>query len=72
MNNEVSGITIQDELIQRLKDQPPDAAREISLEYSKKIIDSVAGSASGFYLMTPLKKVDFVCELARYIRQRHA
>ena len=72
LNNEVSGITIQDELIQRLKDQPPDAAREISLEYSKKIIDSVAGTAGGFYLMTPLKKVDLVCELIRYIRQRHA
>lgn len=61
LNNEVPGVKIPPEVVASLKDSadPTDA----SISFSAGIINSVYDHADGFYIMTPLKKVELVCEL---------
>jgi methionine synthase / methylenetetrahydrofolate reductase(NADPH) len=69
LNNEVPGIRIPDEFIQRLKDASPDIATGYMMEFAMDIIRNTYDVADGFYLMTPLKKIDLVCQLAEAIRR---
>ena len=68
--NEVSGIDIPQKVIDSLKNAETDEVRKISISYSKNIIDKVYNSVDGFYLVIPLKKVGFVCDLADYIKEK--
>jgi len=68
LNNEVSGIEIPDSLIKELKDKTPKETKKISVDFCKEIINKIRDGCNGYYLMTPLKKIDFVCEIIKYIR----
>lgn len=72
LNNEVSGITIPDEVIKSLEGRSPEETAELSLAYSRGLIDRASPWCDGFYLMTPLKKVCLVAELVKYIKSAHA
>lgn len=63
LNNEVSGIDIPQNVIEKLKDKPTAEVYDISINYSRDIILAVYDCADGFYIMTPLKKVELVCGL---------
>ncbi len=63
LNNEVSGINIPEEMIERLKQMKPEEVKREVVAYSMSFIRSVYCEADGFYIMTPLKKIDFVTEL---------
>ncbi len=67
--NEVSGIEIPAEVLEALKDQPPEKAAEISVAYSTGIIKRVYHAADGFYIMTPLRKTNIVVGLMEQIRR---
>lgn len=69
LNNEVSGITIPDDLIEKLRYLPEEEGRELVISYSMKFIKMVYQAADGFYLMTPLKKIDLVVRLIDEIKQ---
>lgn len=71
LNNEVAGIDIPDTLLADLKDTSPEQAKAVSVGYAAQLIDALYDTADGFYLMTPLKKVDFTLELVRHIRSRN-
>lgn len=71
LNNEVAGITIPDEVIAGLKDKSPEETFELVLKYSSSLIDRAAPYCDGFYIMMPLKKVEIVARLVRYIREKH-
>ncbi|MFP3154297.1 bifunctional homocysteine S-methyltransferase/methylenetetrahydrofolate reductase [Lachnospiraceae bacterium ZAX-1] len=63
LNNEVSGIEIPQDVIDRLIDKPVEKVYDVSIQFSKGIIEKVYDYADGFYIMTPLKKVDLICSL---------
>lgn len=69
LNNEVSGIDIPAELIERLKEMKPEDVKREVVAYSMSFVRSVYSEADGFYIMTPLKKIDFVAELLSEIRK---
>ncbi len=68
LSNEVPGIDIPQSVIEMLKNANGDEVKEICLNYSKSIIDKIGGNYDGYYIMTPLKKIDFSAELVRYVR----
>lgn len=68
LNNEVAGIEIPKAIIDRLKDKSCDEVKQISIDYCKEIINNIKDNCDGFYIVTPLKKIDFVEELIKYIR----
>ncbi len=67
LNNEVSGITVPEEILSLLENASPEKVREISLSYSRQIMQQVSGFTDGYYLMTPLGKVDLICELLEHL-----
>lgn len=70
LNNEVPGIDIPEEIITKLADKTGEASKQVCLSYSRSIIDRVAEDCDGYYIMTPLKKIDFSEELIRYINEK--
>ncbi len=68
LNNEVSGITIGEDFVNTLKDKDKPRILEISTDFCLNIAKQVADVAGGFYLMTPLKRVDMTVRLTEKIR----
>ncbi len=68
LNNEVSGIQIPATLIEQLKTMEPHEVKATVVAYSMEWIRMVYEKADGFYIMTPLKKIDFVAELLSQLR----
>ncbi len=69
LNNEVSGIQIPDTLIEQLKTMEPHEVKATVVSYSMEWIRMVYEKADGFYIMTPLKKIDFVAELLSELKK---
>lgn len=67
--NEVSGIEIPKQVVEALYDKTPEQAAQISIAYSTEMIKRVNAAADGFYLMTPLKRVDIIHGLIQEIRR---
>ncbi len=68
LTNEVHGITVPEELSDRLKDASPERARGIALEFCKGISDMLRGNVEGYYLLTPGKNIEIICSLMKYIK----
>ena len=68
LHHEVSGITIDEDFIESLKDKTREEVVEISTEYCFILAKKVADYAGGFYLMTPMKRVDLTVRLSEKIR----
>ncbi|HOF94733.1 MAG TPA: methylenetetrahydrofolate reductase, partial [Clostridia bacterium] len=68
LNNEVSGMSIPQKLVDSLKDKSPEETKSISLDFCRSIIDRTGAFCDGYYIMTPRKKIDFVIELITYIK----
>lgn len=69
LNNEVAGIRIPEDWIENLKTMEPEEVKKAVVSYSMKWIRLVYEQADGFYIMTPLKKIDFVAELLSEIQK---
>lgn len=67
--NEVAGVDIPDQVVQSLKDKTPEEAAEISIAYSAGVARRVYSAADGFYIMTPLRKINIVRGLINEIRR---
>ena len=68
LNNEMPGIEIPEEVVRSLMGKSKREAKEISMAYAKGIVERIRGDCDGYYLMTPLKKIDFSIELIQTIR----
>lgn len=68
LNNEVSGIDIPLNFVEKLKGLSPDEVVEASVSYSMDMIRRVYDVADGFYVMTPLRKTDLVAVLLQKIK----
>ena len=68
LNNEVTGIDIPRETVESLKGASEEEVRSISVGFCKSRIDDAYDLCDGYYIMTPMKKIDFVLDLITYIR----
>lgn len=68
LNNEVSGIEIPPDFIEKLKEMPPEKVADAVVGYSMNQIRQIYDDADGFYIMTPLRKTDLVANLLPQIK----
>ena len=68
LHHEVSGITMDERFIESLKDKSREEVVEISTEYCFELAKKVADWRGGYYLMTPMKRVDLTVRLSEKIR----
>lgn len=69
LNNEVSGISIPSSYIELLKNTDPTKYQEVSVNYVKDLIKEVFNDCDGFYIATPLRKTEYVCDIIKYIKE---
>ena len=67
LNNEVAGVHIPEDFVKQLEGRTPEEIEALSLRFSMDIVTKTKHAADGFYLITPLKKIDLVCKLIRRI-----
>jgi len=63
LNNELSGIDVPQDLIAKLEGKTPEQAQTLSMQFCRDVISSVYDLADGFYLVTPMKKVELICKI---------
>ncbi|HEX3027518.1 MAG TPA: bifunctional homocysteine S-methyltransferase/methylenetetrahydrofolate reductase [Clostridia bacterium] len=68
INNEVAGITIPESLIKKYEGADAEQASAIAVETSLATAREISGIADGFYMITPLKKVEIICEIVTQIK----
>ena len=68
LNNEVSGITMDTAFVESLRDLTREEIVEASTDFCFEIARKVADVRGGFFLMTPLKRVDLTVRLTEKIR----
>lgn len=68
LNNEVKGIEIPEEFIQRLSHTDPQFYQKVSVDFTCNIIDQCYSYCDGFYISTPLKKTHYVVDIIRYLK----
>lgn len=69
INNEVPGIKIEDATIEMFRDKDREEAAELGVELAVNIIEKLYSHVAGFYLMTPLKKTQMICDLIKRIKE---
>jgi len=70
LHNEVPGISLSEDVRQRMAGLEGEAGRNVSLEISKEIIDVVMAKFHGIYLITPFMAYEMTVELTRYVRDK--
>lgn len=65
LNNEVSGVEIPQEMLDRLEGTDQQQAWDITVPFTAKMMEQAAPHCDGYYLMTPLKKVALMVRLIR-------
>ena len=63
INNEVSGITIPQEIIECYRDKTPEESAELAVSLSYDMVGRIAPSVDGYYFMTPLNRVGMINRL---------
>ncbi|ADL50279.1 bifunctional homocysteine S-methyltransferase/methylenetetrahydrofolate reductase [Clostridium cellulovorans] len=68
MNNEISGINVSEEIIERYKDVSKEEATRLAVEISTGIATEMSSYVDGFYIITPFKRIDIVSEIVSNIK----
>jgi homocysteine S-methyltransferase len=68
LHNEVPGISLPDEVRQRMRGTSGPAGVEAGMVIARELVDAGRQVAGGFTLMPPFGKVELALELLRYIR----
>ncbi len=69
LNNEVTGVNIPQNIIDRFYGKSRDEAAQISIEYAEDLIKSYYHTADGFMIMTQLKRTDLTCMVIKQIKK---
>ena len=70
LQNEVPGTGVPQSLVEALEGKSADEARDVSLGEAQRTIDELYDFCDGFFLMLPLKKVDYLTHLIEYIQSK--
>ena len=68
MNNEISGINVSEEIIERYEDVSKEEATNLAIEISTKIAKEISPYVDGYYLITPFKRIDIISEIIDNIK----
>lgn len=69
INNEIAGIEIEQPMLDAYKDASKESAAKMAVEYSIQTIEQIKNVADGFYLITPLGRVDIICEILKEMKE---
>ncbi|MDD3364922.1 MAG: bifunctional homocysteine S-methyltransferase/methylenetetrahydrofolate reductase [Syntrophomonas sp.] len=68
MNNEISGISVADEIIELYRDISKEEASKLAVDISTKMAEQIFPYVDGYYLITPFKRIDIISEIITSIR----
>ena len=68
MNNEISGITVSEEIIDMYKDITKETAAELAVKLSTDVAKKISPYVDGYYLITPFKRIDIIEEIMNNIK----
>lgn len=68
MNNEVTGIHVDEEIIQLYENKSREESEIIALKVAKAVVKEIAPYVDGFYLITPFQRVALIEDIIRYIQ----
>lgn len=63
MNNEISGISVSEEIIEQYKDISKEEASKLAIKISTEIAKEIYPYVDGYYLITPFKRIDIISEI---------
>ncbi len=69
INNEISGIDIAPEIVERYADKDINECAILSIELLSNIVSQLKGYVSGFHIINPIKGEDIVLRLIRRIKE---
>lgn len=69
IDNEVPGIDIDNETIEKFRDKSREESEKLGMEITMDILKEIYPHVSGIYLMTPLKRTNVICELIKKIKE---
>jgi methionine synthase I (cobalamin-dependent)/5,10-methylenetetrahydrofolate reductase len=70
LHNEVPGIKLSPEALERMKRVQGEAARQEGIAMAKELLDVAVQYFNGIYLITPFNYYQMSVELIRYVRQQ--
>ena len=65
MHNEISGIRLSEEILERYKDTDREEAGKIGVSLCLETAKKMAPWVDGYYLMTPFQRIDLIEEIVR-------
>ena len=68
MNNEIPGINVSDEIIEKYKDISKEEASKLAVSISTEIATEIEPYVDGYYFITPFNRVDLITEIIEKIR----
>lgn len=68
MNNEISGIDIPENIVDLYEGISKDEALKLAVSLSLETAEKISSFVDGYYLMTPLNKIDIICAIASEIK----
>lgn len=72
LHNEVPGIKLSAEALERMKKVQGEAARQEGIKMAKELLDTAIQYFNGIYLITPFNYSSMAAELVQYVRQQSA
>lgn len=69
LNNEIPGISVSGEIIDRYDGKTKEECTKLAVEISTKIAQEMAPYIDGYYLITPFQRVDIITALIRNIAE---
>lgn len=70
LHNEVPGIKLSTEALERMKKVQGEAARQEGIAIAKELVDTAVRYFNGIYLITPFNYYEMAAELIQYTRQQ--
>lgn len=68
INNEIPGITVCEEIVERYLDKEKDECTQEAIYISTEIAKSISPYLDGYYLITPFTRVDVMVEIIKNIK----
>lgn len=69
LHNEVPGISLSEEALQRMRGLKGEMARQEGIAMSKELVDQAIKIFNGIYLITPFNYYEMTAELAQYVNK---
>lgn len=69
MNNEISGITVSQNIIDMYKNTSKEESTELAVNISTQVAKEIEPYVDGYYIITPFKRIDIVCNIIANINK---